>query len=76
MRCNLHPWMHSYIAVFDHPFFAVTGKDGAFQLPSLPPGEYTLEAWHERLGTLTQKITIAPGETKKIDFVFKTKTAG
>jgi|SRR5438270_3273896 hypothetical protein len=76
VRCNLHPWMHSYIAVFDHPFFAVTGKDGAFQLPSLPPGEYTLEAWHERLGTLTQKITIAPGETKKIDFVFKTKTAG
>jgi plastocyanin len=70
VKCNVHPWMKSYIAVLKHPYFAVTGKDGSFQLPNLPPGEYTLEAWHEKLGTMTQKITVAPGETKTVDFTF------
>ncbi len=71
VKCNVHPWMHSYIAVFKHPYFAVTGKDGSFDLRDLPPGEYTIEAWHEKLGKVTQKITVAPGETKTLDFVFK-----
>jgi plastocyanin len=71
VKCNVHPWMKSYIAVFKHPYFAVTSKDGSFQLPNLPPGEYTIEAWHEKLGTLTQKITIAAGESKTLDFTFK-----
>jgi len=71
VKCNVHPWMRSYIAVFKHPFFAVTGKDGSFDLSNLPPGEYTVKAWHEKLGTMTQKITVTPGETKKIDFLFK-----
>ena len=71
VKCNVHPWMRSYIAVFKHPFFAVTGKDGTFDLHNLPPGQYTLKAWHEKLGTTTQTVTIASGETKKIDFVFK-----
>jgi plastocyanin len=72
VKCNVHPWMKSYIAVFKHPYFAVTGKDGSFQLPTPSPGEYTLEAWHEKLGTMTQKITVAAGETKTVDFIFKT----
>ena len=71
VKCNVHPWMKSYIAVFKHPYFAVTGKDGSFQLPNLPPGEYTVEAWHEKLGTMTQKITVAAGENKTVDFTFK-----
>jgi len=71
VKCNVHPWMKSYIAVFKHPYFAVTGKDGSFKLPSLPPGEYTVEAWHEKLGTMTQKITVAAGESKTVDFTFK-----
>ena len=71
VKCNVHPWMKSYIGVFKHPYFAVTGKDGSFQLPNLPPGEYTVEAWHEKLGTMTQKITVAAGETKTVDFTFK-----
>ena len=71
VKCNVHPWMKSYIAVFKHPYFAVTGKDGSFQLPNLPPGDYTVEAWHEKLGTMTQKITVAAGESKTVDFTFK-----
>jgi plastocyanin len=71
VKCNVHPWMHSYVAVFKHPYFAVTGKDGSFNLESLPPGTYTIEAWHEKLGTVTQKITVGTNETKSIDFVFK-----
>jgi hypothetical protein len=71
VRCNVHPWMHSYIAVFKHPYFSVTGKGGSFELKNLPPGTYTLEAWHEKLGTSTQTVTIGANETKSIDFVFK-----
>lgn len=71
VKCNLHPWMHSYIAVFKHPYFAVTGKNGSFDLTNLPPGTYTIKAWHEKLGTSTQTITIGENETKEIHFVFK-----
>lgn len=71
VKCNLHPWMHGYIAVFKHPFFAVTGKNGSFDLSNLPPGTYTIKAWHEKLGMSTQTITIGASETKEISFVFK-----
>jgi plastocyanin len=71
VKCNVHPWMRGYIAVFKHPYFAVTGKDGAFDLSNLPPGTYTIKAWHEKLGSSTQTITIGANETKEINFVFK-----
>jgi plastocyanin len=71
MKCNVHPWMRSYIAVFKHPYFAVTGKGGTFELNNLPPGNYTIQAWHEKLGKSTQKISVGPGETKELEFVFK-----
>lgn len=71
VKCNVHPWMKGYIAVFKHPFFAVTGKDGNFDLSNLPPGTYTIKAWHEKLGTATQQVTIGGNETKEISFVFK-----
>jgi len=71
VKCNIHPWMHGYVAVFKHPYFAVTGKNGSFDLRNLPPGTYTFKAWHEKLGTSTQKITVAANENKVINFVFK-----
>jgi plastocyanin len=73
VKCNVHPWMRGYIAVFKHPYFVVTGKNGSFDLSNLPPGTYTIEAWHEKLGTATQTITVGPSETKNLDFVFKSK---
>jgi plastocyanin len=71
VKCNIHPWMKGYIAVFKHPFFAVTGKDGKFFLKGLPAGEYTITAWQEKLGTLSQKVTVASSEVKNVEFIFK-----
>ncbi len=71
VKCNIHPWMRGYIAVLTHPHFAVTGDDGTFTLNNLPPGQYTLSAWHEKFGTLTQPVTISGKEAAKVRFVFK-----
>jgi hypothetical protein len=63
--------MRGYIAVFKHPYFVVTKDDGTFDLPNLPPGTYTIKAWHEKLGTASQTITIGANESKELSFVFK-----
>lgn len=70
-KCNVHPWMRAYLGVLSHPFFAVTGDDGTFTLKGLPPGDYTLEAWHEKLGTQEIKVTVAAKDSKSADFAFK-----
>jgi plastocyanin len=68
IKCNQHPWMKMYLNVMSHPFFAVTGKDGRFEIRGLPPGTYTLAVVHEKLGELTQQLTVGPKENKAVDF--------
>ncbi len=70
-KCDVHGWMNSFVGVLDHPFFAVTGADGSFALKGLPPGTYTIEAWHEKLGTQTQMVTVGEKETKDVAMTFK-----
>jgi len=70
VKCDIHGWMRAYVGVLPHPFFAVSGADGAFSIPNVPPGTYTLEAWHEKLGTLTQYVSIAGSETKSVIFTY------
>ncbi len=70
VMCNIHPWMRAYVAVVPHPYFAVTATDGSFEIRDLPPGEYTLAAWHETLGRQEQKVTVGVNETKAVRFVF------
>ncbi len=69
-KCDVHKWMSAYFGVLPHPYFFVTGKDGTFALRNLPPGDYVIEAWQEKLGTRTQKVTIRDKETKEITFSF------
>jgi hypothetical protein len=70
LRCNVHPWMKSYVFVFSHPYYAVTAKDGQFELKNLPPGKYTIEAWQEKYGKQDATITVGPKESKSMDFKF------
>ncbi len=71
VKCNIHSWMHAYIGVLDHPYFAVSGNDGKFRISNLPPGDYVVEAWQEKLGTQQQKITIPPSGAVETAFTFK-----
>ncbi|MBI3400725.1 MAG: carboxypeptidase regulatory-like domain-containing protein [Acidobacteria bacterium] len=74
-KCDVHGWMNAYVGVLDHPYFATSDKDGKFDISNLPPGTYTLEAWHEKLGTATQSVTIGAKESKDVTFTFKAPAA-
>ena len=71
IKCDVHPWMNAYAAVMSHPYYDVTEKDGKFTISGLDAGSYEIEAWHEKLGTLTEKVTVKAGATAKADFTFK-----
>ena len=58
VKCDIHPWMNAYVAVVSHPYFAVTGADGSFELAKLPPGTYAIEAWHEKYGVMEQSVLV------------------
>lgn len=73
MECNYHPWMLGYLCVFAHPFFQVTGEDGAFSLKGLPPGDYEVAAWHEVLGVRTQKVHLEPKGSRAVTLTFSAK---
>ena len=70
VKCDIHPWMNAYVAVVPHPYFAVTGADGSFELPNLPPGTYTIEAWHEKYDVMEQTVTVGDGETQTLEFTY------
>jgi hypothetical protein len=70
-KCDVHGWMNAWVGVLDHPYYAVTGADGTFSLKGLPPGTYTVEAWHEKLGTQIQMVTIGGKESKDVAFTFR-----
>ena len=73
VKCNVHPWMHGYFAVLKTSHVDISKGDGAFKLPNLPPGKYTITAWHESYGTKTADVTITGNETKDVDFTFTAK---
>ena len=70
VKCDVHPWMGAYIGVFDHPCFAVSGDDGTYIISDLKPGEYVIEAWHEKLGSQTANVTVSDSAAHQ-DFTFK-----
>lgn len=70
IQCDVHGWMAGYIGVVEHPYHTVTGSGGSFNLSQLPPGEYVIEAWHSRLGTQQQTVTVATGQTAEVSFTF------
>jgi plastocyanin len=70
-KCDVHKWMNAYVGVLDHPFYAVTTGNGRFELKGLPPGTYTIEAWHEKLGTQTQMVTIGEKQTGDVACTIK-----
>jgi len=71
VKCDVHPWMGMHIAVFNHPFFTVTGDEGTFEIRGLPPGKYGVEAWHEKFGTMKANVEVTSGETKDADLTFE-----
>jgi plastocyanin len=70
-KCDVHNWMHAYVGVMDHPYFAVTHAGGKFELKNLPAGTYTVEAWHEKLGSQTLSVTLGEKDVKDLTFTFK-----
>jgi len=73
VKCNVHPWMHGYFVVLKTSHYDLSKGGGDFKLPNLPPGKYTITAWHEDYGTQTADVTITGNETANVNFTFKAK---
>jgi hypothetical protein len=71
VKCNIHSWMHAFIGVVAHPYFAVTGADGTFEIRNVPPGDYVIEAWQEKMGTNELKVTVPTRGEIDASFTFK-----
>jgi plastocyanin len=70
-KCDVHPWMGCYIQVFEHPFFAVSDKDGSYEIKNVPPGKYTLKFWHETFGEKSVDVEVSgPGSTAEANAEF------
>ena len=66
INCDLHSWMIGWVVVADHPFYAITGADGQFAFDNLPPGQYKLQVWHERLGTVPASVTVGDQQPARL----------
>ncbi len=73
VSCDVHPWMRSYIAVFEHTFFTITKDDGTFEIPNVPPGEYEVEAQHPTLKLMTGKVVVKAGGSGTVDLTYTLK---
>ena len=73
VKCNIHSWMHTFIGVLSHPYYAVTSHDGTFTIGNLPPGTYTLGVWQQTLGTREQQVIIQPHGNSVVNVTFKGK---
>jgi len=71
VKCNVHAWMHAYIGVVEHPYFAVTGPDGSFAWINVPPGDYTIAVWHEKLGEQSRQVHLEKSGQAAVDFVYR-----
>lgn len=76
VRCDVHGWMRAYIGVVDHPYYAVSERDGTFTIANLPPGDYVLEAWHERYGAQTLNVSVGPNEEAEVHVAYNAAMAG
>ncbi len=68
IKCDAHEWMHAWLLILDHPYFAVTDQDGKFSLRDVPPGNYTLVAWHEAAGEKSEPVAVTAGQTANEQF--------
>jgi hypothetical protein len=75
VQCDVHGWMEMYVGVVAHPYFAVSGDDGSFTIGNVPPGTYTLEAWHEKYGLKTGQVTVDPNGTATVTFAYDAAVA-
>jgi len=74
-KCDVHPWMFAYVGVLEHPYFAVTDKDGNYKISGLPAGDYTIEATHLKAGAVTEKVKVGADDKKTQDFTLEAKAA-
>ncbi len=71
VACDYHGWMSSWVGIFEHPYFAVTGDDGTFTIDNIPAGAYEVKAWQEELGELVKTVAVKAGETTTENFEFE-----
>ena len=70
LSCDAHTWMRAYIGVVNHPYFAVTGSGGTFEIANVPAGSQTIRVWHEQYGQLQKTVLVKPGSASTVDFSF------
>jgi hypothetical protein len=71
-KCDVHPWMFAWVSVIDSPYYCLSGKEGKFIIKNVPPGKYTVEADHRKLGTLDQDVEVKDGDVT-VNFAFDVK---